>query len=379
MPVLPCLSMKQRLLVVFFGVLVALFVGEVAVRIFNKELFSTSNLISRTLQVTKIKKSSIDANLGWVLPFESEKVYLNLSSNGLGGRSFRPYLVKTYGGFRNTPNNWNVRLDESKLVVALGDSFTFGVEVSDEETWPSHLQALSQLSVVNAGVSQYGLDQSVIRLKKTLETHQPKTVILSVIRESILRTQRKKQILSGAGEWIDRPYFLNKKGKLELQKLPIPPNDERMPLTGVRQWLGRSHMADWLLSRMSFNWWYGMNWGITIPPKFLTGEDPTNISCLLLEYFVELSKEHHFQPVVLGQYYWQDPYKKLESEPLTQEVLQCARKLGILTIDLEDKLRELAKKSPEEYNTLYFPFAHMTNRGNWWVAHEISKVLFERK
>jgi hypothetical protein len=371
--------MKQRLLVVFFGVLVALFVGEVAVRLFNKELFSTSNLISRTLQVTISKKSSTNAYLGWALPFEYGTVVQNLSSNGLGGRSFRPYLVKTYGGFRNTSNNWNVPLDDSKLVIALGDSFTFGGEVSDEETWPSHLQALSKLSVVNAGVSQYGLDQSMIRLKKTLETHQPKTVILSVMRESILRTQRKKQIFSGAGEWIDRPYFLKKEGKLELKTGPIPANEERMPLGGMRQLLGRSHLADWLLSRIAFNWWYGMNWGITIPQKYLTGEDPKEISCLLLESFVALSKEHHFQPVVLRQYYWQDPYKNFESEPLTQEVLQCARKLGILTIDLEDKLRELAKKSPEEYNTLYFPRAHMTNRGNWWVAQEISKVLFVSK
>lgn len=229
MPVLPCLTMKQRLLVVLFGILVALFGGEVAVRLFNKELFSTSNLISRTLRVTMNKKSSFDANLGWVPPFESEKVYLNLSSTGLGGRSFRPYLVKTYGGFRNTPNNWNVPLDGSKLVIAFGDSFTFGVEVNDEETWPSHLQALSKLSVVNAGVSQYGLDQSMIRLKKTLETQQPKTVILSVIRESILRTQRKKQILSGAGEWIDRPYFLKKKENLNWEPERFTPMRSECP------------------------------------------------------------------------------------------------------------------------------------------------------
>lgn len=159
----------------------------------------------------------------------------------------------------------------------------------------------------------------------------------------------------------------------------IHTDEERMPLGGVRRWLGKSHLADQLLSRIAFNWWYGMNWGITIPQKYLTGEDPKEVSCLLLESFVELSKEHHFQPVVLGQYFWQNPYKNFESETLTQEVLQCARKLGILTIDLEDKLRELAKKSPEEYNTLYFPFAHMTSRGNWFVAHEISKVLFVSK
>jgi hypothetical protein len=358
-----------------FGVFIALLLGELAIRMVHRELFSTSNLISRIFRVNNIKARPVDSSLGWALPLESERVTLNLSSTGLGGKSFRPYVVKIHQGFRSTPNHWRVPLDDSKLVIALGDSFTFGGEVSDEETWPSHLQALSKLRTTNLGVSLYGLDQSVIRLKRILEIFHPKTVILSVIRESILRTQRKKVILSWTGEWVERPYFLKKAGKLELQNVPIQQNSEPMSLTGIRQWLGRSHLADWLLSRIAFNWWYGMNWGKPIPLEYLTGEDPQDISCLLLESFLELSKKHHFQPVVLGQYYWQDPYKTFESEPLTQAVLQCSKNLGIVTIDLEGKLRELAKKSPEEYNTLYFPGAHMTNRGNWWVANEISKAL----
>ena len=367
--------MKQRLIALLFGVFIALLLGEVAMRGVRRELFSTSNLISRTLRLKKNKTRTVDSSLGWALPLESEKVSLNLSSTGLGGKSFRPYVVKTHQGFRSTPNHWRVPLDDSKLVIALGDSFTFGQEVSDEETWPSHLQALSKHQLLNGGVFLFGVDQYLLRLKSALEGYRPKTVIFSVMKESILRTQRKKEILSGAGEWVERPYFVKKAGKLELQNVPIQQNNKAMALTGMRQWLGRSHLADWLLSRIAFNWWYGVKWGKPIPSEYLTGEDPQEISCLLLESFLELSKKHHFQPVVLGQYYWQDPYKTFEREPLTQAVLQCSKNLGIVTIDLEDKLRELAKKSPEEYNTLYFPGAHMTNRGNGWVAQEISKVL----
>lgn len=289
--------------------------------------------------------------------------------------SHRLFKVTTQNGYRFAPNAWKIPLNDKDLIVTLGDSFTFGDEVSDEETWPSHLQALTKIQVLNGGGSLFGLDQSLLRLKTILKTDKPKTVILSVIRESILRTQRKKERVSGTGEWLNRPYFIKRGDILELQNVPVILREDRMPITGIRAWLGRSHLADAVFSRIAFHWWYGVFWGKPVPREYLTGEDPKEISCLLLKSFLELSQQHHFQPVVLGQYYWQDPYKTFQSEPLTRDVLQCAKDLGIRTIDLEDTLRSLAQNSPDEFNTLYFPGAHMTNRGNWWVAQEISQAL----
>jgi hypothetical protein len=369
--------MQKRIWAGFLGFGVALFLGEFSVRAFQRELFSTSNLIERTLKIKKGYSihSPFDTELGWSPPRSEVTIKSQLFSMGLGGPSFRVFRVSTDLAYRATPNAWNVPLDQERLVVTLGDSFTFGGEVSDEETWSSHLQAITKSRVLNAGVSVFGLDQSLIRLRKILNDYNPKIVILSVIRESILRTERKKQILSGNGEWVNRPYFIKRGDQLELQNVPVGQNREQMPITGIRSWLGRSHLANALFSRLAFYWWYDVNWGGPIPSQYLTGEDPKEISCLLLRSYLELSKQHHFQLVVLGQYYDQDPYKPFQSEPLTQEVLQCAKNLGIFTIDLEDKLRDLAQKSPEEYNTLYFPGAHMTNRGNWWVAQQVAGAI----
>src|ERR1041384_48040 len=48
-------------------------------------------------------------------------------------------------------------------ILAVGDSFTFGDEVADDETWPAHLEKLLQQRVLNGGVFAYGIDQMVLR------------------------------------------------------------------------------------------------------------------------------------------------------------------------------------------------------------------------
>ena len=55
---------------------------------------------------------------------------------------------------------------DGSVILAVGDSFTFGDEVKDDETWPAHLQQLLGRRVLNAGVSGYGFDQIVLRAEK---------------------------------------------------------------------------------------------------------------------------------------------------------------------------------------------------------------------
>ena len=45
-------------------------------------------------------------------------------------------------------------------ILALGDSFVFGDQVSNAESWPAQLEAKLRRRVINAGVFGYGLDQS---------------------------------------------------------------------------------------------------------------------------------------------------------------------------------------------------------------------------
>jgi hypothetical protein len=42
--------------------------------------------------------------------------------------------------------------DATEPILAVGDSFTFGAQVSDWETWPAQLEKLTGGRVINGGV-----------------------------------------------------------------------------------------------------------------------------------------------------------------------------------------------------------------------------------
>src|SRR5262245_33541155 len=51
-------------------------------------------------------------------------------------------------------------------LLATGDSFAYGAEVEDSEAWPSYLQEMLGVRVLNGGVPGYGLDQTVLRTER---------------------------------------------------------------------------------------------------------------------------------------------------------------------------------------------------------------------
>lgn len=72
---------------------------------------------------------------------------------------------------------------ERRVVLALGDSFTFGLGVRDEETWPAQLeQRVSEalqhpVEVVNAGTISYGVFQELDLLRTTGLATRPRIVV----------------------------------------------------------------------------------------------------------------------------------------------------------------------------------------------------------
>lgn len=84
-------------------------------------------------------------------------------------------------GFRLVPESSHS--DEAIGVMAIGDSFTFGMGVHDEETWPAFLQVLlnerveAPFRVTNAGVISYSVDQILDVLTEHVGALEPTVVI----------------------------------------------------------------------------------------------------------------------------------------------------------------------------------------------------------
>jgi hypothetical protein len=103
-------------------------------------------------------------NLKDVKAFDNKT--LNTNSKGLRGKKDFPYTK-----------------DKEKLrILILGDSFTFGDEVSDDETYASYLQEmLPHVEVINMGVHGYGHDQMLLLFKEEGVKYDPDIVILGFV------------------------------------------------------------------------------------------------------------------------------------------------------------------------------------------------------
>ena len=55
----------------------------------------------------------------------------------------------------------NLDFYKNKRILAVGDSFTFGAEVSDQSTWPSCLERKLKIITDNAGYPGYSAGQAV--------------------------------------------------------------------------------------------------------------------------------------------------------------------------------------------------------------------------
>lgn len=75
---------------------------------------------------------------------------------------------------------------DGSLVLALGDSFVFGLGVAHDETFPAALEReLPGTRVLNAGVPGYNLRQNVARLEALLRDIEPQTIVLGFLENDL--------------------------------------------------------------------------------------------------------------------------------------------------------------------------------------------------
>src|SRR5882724_5248615 len=125
---------------------------------------------------------------------------LNTNSKGLRGKKDFPYIKNK----------------ETLRILILGDSFTFGDEVSDDETYSYYLQQmLSHTEVINMGVHGYGHDQMLILLREEGIKYEPDIVILGFLPLDMSRNLLEFRDFA-------KPRFVLKGGELKLTGTPVP-------------------------------------------------------------------------------------------------------------------------------------------------------------
>ncbi len=90
------------------------------------------------------------------------------------------------------------RLAPNDVIVAFGDSLTFGTGARESESYPAVLSGLIGRTVVRAGVPGEVTEQGLARLPDVIEEHQPKLMIVCLGGNDMLRklsdTQTKENL-----------------------------------------------------------------------------------------------------------------------------------------------------------------------------------------
>ncbi len=251
-------------------------------------------------------------------------------------------------------------------ILAVGDSFTFGDEVKDGQTWPAQLQLLTGRRVLNGGVSGYGFDQAVLRAEQLAAKYKPSAIVVGFIADDIRRTEMRRL-------WsADKPYFdLDSNpgnDKIVLRGVPVPERvDPRTTLSFWQRTLGYSYLFDFILRRLDLlHDWFGDH--VRVHPAG-TGE---RLSCRLTDRLAALQRSSGARVIVVAEYdpvVWDDPAFAAEQRRMTKGLLDCAAKNGLATIDSFPALAETAQ--PRQLYGLW----HMTEQGNRLIAKLIAAKL----
>ncbi len=282
-------------------------------------------------------------------------------------------------GYTTLEHGVRKNFDETTIrtggMLAAGDSFTEGWEVKDHESWPAVIEKLTSVPVVNAGTGGYGADQTILRAEQMLPIVKPKILLIGFHEIAITRAGHTA---FGA----PKPYFTFDNGELRYHPATfVQPRQKntiaRRTAYGIREALGYSAFADYLLSRINPNFWHGD------PDRDLyqrSGADEVDVTCALLQRLKSRADQDSIHMILVLQYYATLILESDRPGPYSQAVAACARDIGIRVVDQFAPLHAIvAVGGPAIIRDYYWltdgVFGHMTAKGNEHVANLIFAAL----
>ncbi len=334
------------------------------------------DVVSRNRQL--LTRASLDGSflvsdelLGWTVGANRRSADGLYLSSIEGIRSPRPDMA-----FSRTPATHRIAL--------VGDSFTFGLEVSYEESWGAQLEgALGPgVQVLNFGVDGYGVDQAYLRYWRDVRPWQPDIVIFGLINHDFFRTMVVYPFVTFP-EWgvpFTKPRFVITDGKLTLLNVPLISPDEILSKQVVtdlpfieydigyhavdwdRRYYHLSYLSRYLVSR--FPRW-------PVPGPYTTNEATQAINRELLHSFARLAIREGSFPIIV-YFPARSDFDFRSSHPLSEKtfgqgILQDA---GLTHVDLTSCL---AKLNPSDRFVMGRP--HYSPNGNAAIAKCLQDVV----
>jgi hypothetical protein len=298
-----------------------------------------------------------------------------------GNFGLGPFIIYKEGIRANILHPTSPKLplwDTETSILAVGDSFTLGTEVSNTETWPAHLERLSGRRVLNAGVGGFGIDQSFLRLIDYYKRFPVKTVIYSFIPDDVSRAQLSYR--AGA----PKPFYQSNEGNIVLNKDHLKPfnlpKEDRIKLKKIFETWGRSFLVMHSINMLSDK----TGWFIYFGGSKLEHNDGDKVGCYLMKQLVKFQKENNVTVYILADYagYYIpetiDTHSVKEDMRKAQLILKCAKNEGLTVIDSHQTLSKIAKNNEETFLQLHVDNnrdRHHSSKGNKVIARLVNEQL----
>jgi hypothetical protein len=279
---------------------------------------------------------AVKPSLNNTTPFGEGK-FVNTNSKGLRG--------KTEYGYARVPGK--------KRILVLGDSFTFGTEVSDEETFSHYLESdLPDTEVLNLGVQGYGQDQMLIYLKDEGIKYHPDIVVLGFVFVDAYRNLWNFFAFA-------KPKFDLTSDGLKLTNVPVPTPEQVLAREPCR-----SRAVDLgTILREKINWASGVN---ERKARELTGR--------ILDEMAATTRSIGAVPVfVYMPVYDEVPDSSPSRTSREQYFYDYCQAQGVACLFLRPKFREAIEQGAK-----FETRAHWNPEMHRIAAQEIAKFLVEK-
>ena len=358
----------QNLGLILASTILALLVFELGSRLIDgRPVLATTNWVAAELERnTETDTARFDPEMGW---HPRENLRLKGFTKFRADQPDLDHVLTTTDSLGLRMNDQSLRPAPRGAILAIGDSFTWGSEVSDHETYPAHLEKILGEPVLNGGYGGWGLGQMYLRARELVPKLTPRLLLLTPLSNDALRTAYRR---SGRAF---KPYFIIEDGGLVLQQTPVPRTSSKARDVGaIQSVLGYSYGIMWASKLLGYQEvWVNRN---KLNDKVHSFEEAVRISCLLLDEFIDLGQLHGFE-LLFGVLYGAGEVKQGKRHWFSSELLKCARERGLRVVDTfqqfvreididENRVFELYNRWPDGR------LGHMTPEGNRLVAKILS-------
>jgi len=355
-------SMLKNCLLMLTSVVICLVGLEIGLRAFNGlPVIPDRNLIAERANVVDLNTNAAaehDPVLGWVqrpnLRFNPDRPDVSFTTGEYGVRMNQPEI-------RPLPNN---------AILAVGDSFTAGSEVGDAQSWPAQLERELGQAVVNAAVGGWGADQIVVRAEQLIPKLMPRLIIVSFISGDPERNQYR--VYGG----MSKSYFEIDKGVLVPMNLPVPrPAGPGASLSPLQRIFGYSYLVDFTMSHLGIERWFQVATYVKVPVDYI------RVTCLLLDRLKREADAKGVRLIFVMQYGGAEISQWQQRSADAVAVLDCARKIGIQSVDAWEPLKSVYAQGEDSLRALYNMlqgnnvYYHMSPAGNKLIADLVAQAV----